>query len=155
MTTRKDTIFEQFLAPIFSEYLIDGAAIRQQQDGINWEEAIAQFENPTLIYPAYYQTGNFHGIEGGYLTQSAAVTYDPVTQYVLPPSEDWIRQSVIDAIAGQPQRILDLGCGTGSTTLKLKLAFPEARVIGLDLSPHMLVIAAQKAQAANLDIEWL
>jgi len=50
-------------------------------------------------------------------------------------------------------RILDLGCGTGSTTL-LKQAFPQAEVIGLDLSPYMLVRAEHKAKAAGLDIHW-
>lgn len=38
----------------------------------------------------------------------------------------------------QPKRILDIGCSTGLSTLKLHDSFPEAEVIGLDLSPHML-----------------
>jgi ubiquinone/menaquinone biosynthesis C-methylase UbiE len=53
----------------------------------------------------------------------------------------------------KPRRILDLGCGTGSTTLRLKRAFPEAEVIGLDLSPYMLVVAQHKAEKANLSIQ--
>jgi ubiquinone/menaquinone biosynthesis C-methylase UbiE len=82
------------------------------------------------------------------------VTYDLVTQYALPPHEAWVRQGLIAAVRSQPQRILDLGCGTGSTTVLLKQAFPEAEVVGIDLSPFMLVMAERKAQAANLDIHW-
>lgn len=51
--------------------------------------------------------------------------------------------------------ILDLGCGTASTTLMLKQAYPQATVIGLDLSTHMLAIADYKAQKAKLDINLL
>jgi ubiquinone/menaquinone biosynthesis C-methylase UbiE len=36
----------------------------------------------------------------------------------------------------------------------LKQAFAEAEVIGLDLSPYMLVRADHKAQSAGLDIHW-
>lgn len=155
MATRTDTLFERFLAPIFKTFLIDGEALRRYSESIDWPRAIAQFENPTLTYPEYYQQGNFHGIEGGYLTSGAAITYDPITRYVLPPNEIWVRQGVIDTIQGHPRRILDLGCGTGSTTLLLKQAFPNAEVVGLDLSPHMLVVAADKAQKAGLDIQWI
>ncbi|MGH2414337.1 MAG: class I SAM-dependent methyltransferase, partial [Microcystaceae cyanobacterium] len=75
-------------------------------------------------------------------------------QYVLPPNETVVRQALIDSIKVQPRRILDLGCGTGSTTLMLKQAFPQAEVIGLDLSPYMLVRASHKSESAGLDIHW-
>jgi len=37
-----------------------------------------------------------------------------------------------------PNRILDLGCATGGTSLGLIERFPESEIIGLDLSPAML-----------------
>jgi len=37
-----------------------------------------------------------------------------------------------------PLRILDLGCGTGSGSARLKRTFPKARVIGMDTSRAML-----------------
>jgi ubiquinone/menaquinone biosynthesis C-methylase UbiE len=153
MAVRKDTIFEQYLAPIF-RLLIDGTEIRRTHDSIDWHQERARIEDPNLIYPAYYESQNFHGIEGGYLTIGAAASYDPITQYALPPNETWVRQSLIDAIRVKPSRILDLGCGTGSTTLMLKRAFPNAEVIGLDLSPYMLIAADRKAQEAKLTIQW-
>ena len=153
MATGSDTLWEQFLKPVVGLF-IDEAALRALRDSIDWETEGDRLANPTLIYPDYYKTKNFHGINGGYLTIDAAVTYDPITQYALLPNETWIRQSLIDTIVGQPRHILDLGCGTGSTTLMLKQAFPQADVIGLDLSPYMLVMAARKAKTANLEINW-
>lgn len=152
MATGQDTLFERFLAPVFGQ-LLDREALLQVRRSVDWDAAVSRFG--PAIYPDYYQTGNFHGIEGGYLSPNAAITYDPITQYVLPPNEIWVRQNLVEAVQGQPQRILDLGCGTGSTTLLLKQAFPTAEVIGLDLSPYMLAIAEQKAVVEGLSVTWM
>jgi ubiquinone/menaquinone biosynthesis C-methylase UbiE len=152
--TQQDTIFERFLAPIFSNFLIDREALLRYQQSKDWEKECDRFRQPDLVYPDYYQSQNFHSIKGGYLTIGAAVTYDPITQYVLPPNEEWVRQGLTDRVCCRPRRILDLGCGTGSTTLLLKRAFPEAEVIGVDLSPYMLVVADDRAQQAGLKITY-
>jgi ubiquinone/menaquinone biosynthesis C-methylase UbiE len=153
MAVRKDTLFEQFLAPI-AQLFMDREELQRFYDSIDWQAASDRLRNPSVVYPAYYSSQNFHGIEGGYLNVSAAVSYDPITQLALPPNETWVRQSLIDAIQSRPRRILDLGCGTGSMTLMLKQAFPDAEVIGLDLSPYMLVVAEHKANQAGVRIQW-
>jgi ubiquinone/menaquinone biosynthesis C-methylase UbiE len=153
MAVRKDTLFEQFLAP-FTQFFINREELQRFQNSIDWQTASDRLRNSNLNYPAYYSKQNFHGIEGGYLTITAAVSYDAFTQYALPPNETWVRQSLIDAIQTRPRRILDLGCGTGSTTLMLKQAFPDAEVIGLDLSPYMLVAGEHKAKQAGVHIQW-
>lgn len=153
MAVGKDTIWERFLSPIVRNF-IDEEKLRQLSQSIDWEAESDRIRNPNLIYPDYYSSQNFHGIEGGYLKPGAAVSYDPITQYVLPPNETWVRKALLERIQGTPRRILDLGCGTGSTTLLLKQAFPQAQVIGLDLSPYMLVMAEHKARTAGLEIQW-
>lgn len=40
----------------------------------------------------------------------------------------------------EPNNILDIGCSTGLSTLKLADTFPSARITGVDLSPHMLAV---------------
>ena len=153
MATPSKTLFEQFLAPIFS-HLIDRDALVRLRDSIDWEAGVAEFTNPQVIYPNYYKTSNFHGVKNGYLSTDAALTYDPITQYVLPPGETWVRESLVKAIQGVPRRILDLGCGTGTPTQMLKRRFPGAEVMGLDLSPQMLVMADHKARAAAVEVTF-
>ncbi len=124
-------------------------------ESTNWEKEGIRFCNPELSYPQYYSSQNFHGIENGYLNPIAAITYDLVTAFASPPNETWVRQQLIAVIESKPLLILDLGCGTASTTLMLKQAYPQATTIGLDLSTHMLVLAEHKARKAKLDINFL
>ena len=154
MATGQDTLWEKFLQPIFG-FLIDREALKKLADSIDWEVESDRLRDPNLIYPEYYSSQNFHGIKGGYLNTGAAVTYDPVTKHALPPNEAWNREAVVKAIVGNPKKILDIGCGTGSATIMLKQSFPQAEVIGLDLSPQMLVMAEYKAQQLGLEIEWV
>ena len=46
--------------------------------------------------------------------------------------------SRLDLLRERPQRVLDLGAGTGLGTLRLKQAFPRAQVLALDAAPAML-----------------
>ena len=155
MAFRQDTMWEQFLKPIFS-LVLDREYLKElRYHTIAWEKESDRLSSPQIEYPDYYRLSNFHGVQEGYLSANAAVTYDAITQYVLPPNETWVRQELINSIAGRPKRILDLGCGTGSTTLMLKQAFPAAETIGLDLSPYMLVMAEFKAQKAGLEVQWM
>lgn len=153
MATTKDTLWDKFLAPVVG-LLIDKEEMKRYAQSVDWEKESASYRRGDVVIPEYYSSQNFHGIEGGYLNSGAAVTYDQITQYALPPNETWVRQALIDAVKVKPRRILDLGCGTGSTTLMLKQAFGEAEVIGLDLSPYMLVRAGHKAQSATANILW-
>jgi ubiquinone/menaquinone biosynthesis C-methylase UbiE len=50
---------------------------------------------------------------------------------------------------GEPARILEIGCGTGSATRVLKARFPDARITGVDLSPEMVRIAQAKVQGVT------
>lgn len=46
--------------------------------------------------------------------------------------------SRLDLLREPPRVVLDLGAGTGLGTLRLKQAFPRARVLALDVAPAML-----------------
>ncbi len=150
----QENLWERFLKPVFNNFLLDKEQLKKSQAAIDWEKDCQRLRDPALKYPDYYTSKNFHGISGGYLNSTAAVTYDPITQYVLPPNETWVRQALINSIEGYPNKIIDLGCGTGTTTLMLKKAFPNAQVMGLDLSPYMLAMAHYKAKGAGLAIDW-
>ena len=49
-------------------------------------------------------------------------------------------------------RLLDLGCGTGTLTMMLKGAYPNASITALDGDPQILEIARKKA--SGMDIQW-
>ncbi len=151
---RQDTLFERYLAPLVKTFLIDHTALKQLVDSIDWPATTTRLTDPQLVYPEYYTSPNFHGISGGYLTTTAAVSYDAITQYALPPHESLVRQGLLDAIQTRPRRILDLGCGTGAMTTRLQQKFPQAEVIGLDLSPYMLAIAEYQAARPHPNIRW-
>ena len=71
-------------------------------ENLDWENQSDRFRQPELVYPDYYSTQNFHGIEGGYLNAVAAITYDAVTAFASPPSETKVRQELLCRIEGQP-----------------------------------------------------
>lgn len=63
------------------------------------------------------------------------------------------RPRLVDQVAPKPgERILDLGCGTGTLSLMLRQRSPETEVIGLDPDGEALRIARAKAHAAGIAI---
>ncbi len=63
--------------------------------------------------------------------------------------ERWRRQAARECLRGNPQRLLDIGCGTGD--LAVRLAGRQGQsVIALDYSLPMLELARRKAEAATV-----
>jgi len=157
MAGEKSTIWGDFWQPIV-RLLMDRAELNPLYKNSDWEQESSYYRNPQIAYPEYYEQQNFHGMAGGYLNPKNAIAYDRITPYLLPPQETLVRQELINHIQGTPQRILDLGCGTGTSTLMLQDRFPQASITGVDLSPYMLTIASHKAkqknQLAALEIHW-
>lgn len=60
------------------------------------------------------------------------------------PGYDELQDAAVAAIPFGPERVLELGMGTGETTRRLIEAHPEAWVVGLDASPDM-VFRARKS----------
>jgi len=54
------------------------------------------------------------------------------------PRYDELQRAAIEAIPFPPERVLELGMGTGETTRHLLEAHPDAWVVGLDSSPEMV-----------------
>lgn len=77
--------------------------------------------------------------------------YDPLLKWVM--REETFKRKLIQHANIQPHmKILDLGCGTGTLTVMLRRAHPEAEVTGLDGDPEVLEIAREKSR--GLDIQW-
>lgn len=59
------------------------------------------------------------------------------------PRYDELQEQAIAAIPFPPERVLELGMGTGETTRRLIEAYPESWVIGLDSSADMVFRARE------------
>jgi SAM-dependent methyltransferase len=57
---------------------------------------------------------------------------------------------VIANIAGRPKRVLDVGCGNGRYTSRLREAFPDAEVIGVDLAAGILETVPEPTVVADV-----
>ncbi|ABF44361.1 ubiquinone/menaquinone biosynthesis methyltransferase [Deinococcus geothermalis DSM 11300] len=64
----------------------------------------------------------------------------------------WRREAAREALALNPQRLLDVATGTGDFALELKDRAPQAEVVGTDFVPEMLDRAREKARARHLDL---
>ena len=123
---------------------------------VDWPSEIERYARPDFEYPQYYRR-DFHGVAGGYLQPDAPITYDPVTARIIFPNEPKIRQAFVRQVKdtlgyNQPARILDLGVGTGTAALDWLKTFPHSEVVGIDLSPYMLVAAALKLKDYGVEL---
>lgn len=69
-----------------------------------------------------------------------------------PETEELVEMIIASGI--RPERIIDIGTGSGCIALALKHAFPNARVLGLDVSEQALAIAQANAKKTRLEVEW-
>ncbi len=85
----------------------------------------------------------YGAIAGLYDTIMSGVDYEAWADYV---------EELLNHCGEKPHFLIDLACGTGSSTLPF--ARRGYRVHGLDLSSTMLEQATEKTAAANLDITY-
>jgi ubiquinone/menaquinone biosynthesis C-methylase UbiE len=77
--------------------------------------------------------------------------YNPLLKWGM--REETFKRKLIQQANIQPKmKVLDLGCGTGTLTLMLKCAHPEAEITGMDGDPQVLDIAREKSRGTN--IQW-
>jgi ubiquinone/menaquinone biosynthesis C-methylase UbiE len=77
--------------------------------------------------------------------------YDPLLKWVM-REEIFKRQLIEQAQIHPGDRVLDLGCGTGTLTLMIKQVHPQAEVTGLDADREVLALARQKTVRAGVQI---
>jgi ubiquinone/menaquinone biosynthesis C-methylase UbiE len=76
--------------------------------------------------------------------------YDPLTKLL---GTDKARRTLLDQAAlGSTDRVLDIGCGTGTFLVILKRRYPSAQAMGIDPDPKALARAKKKANKAGIDI---
>lgn len=62
--------------------------------------------------------------------------------------------AALDGLEIEPSRVIDLGCGTGTTTINLSERYRDAWVIGIDSSFEMLELARGKASESGSSAQF-
>ena len=81
-----------------------------------------------------------------------APTYDKLN-HIMSLSVDklWRRHALREIVDGTPQRILDVACGTGDSTISIARAAAEGtKVTGADISEGMMALVMEKAEKAGV-----
>jgi SAM-dependent methyltransferase len=85
--------------------------------------------------------------------ETLTALYDPVI--ALTVRERTFKEGLLDqASLTSGQRVLDLGCGTGTLAIWAKQREPGIDVVGIDGDPEMLRRARQKADEAGVRIDF-
>jgi ubiquinone/menaquinone biosynthesis C-methylase UbiE len=87
-----------------------------------------------------------------YLPVRGLSIYDPLTKLI---GADRAREALLTGAALQgSERVLDVGCGTGTLAVLVKSRFPDAAVFGIDPDPKAIRRARRKAERAGLTVRF-
>lgn len=159
---------------------------RAESMGVNWlqiasdlqkqdlDHELTKVQNPDLKYPEYYlkpfhayTEGNLGWLPATEVEVAAYAVHSRIWTDDQPPvkGDARLRQSYLDIVKAQipnsPQDILDIGCSVGMSTFALFQQYPQAKITGLDLSPHFLAIANLNTRTKhpelnnNGQVQWL
>ena len=99
--------------------------------------------------PLAYITGHkeFYGLD--LVVDARVLVPRPDTETLV----DWTLE-ILAGTNSPPQRIIDLGTGSGAIALALKHTRPDLQVSAVDFSTDALAVAQTNAQRQQLDVQW-
>lgn len=84
-------------------------------------------------------------------TREQAATYDDLTAKTI-PDMDAFYGAVTDTLPERGEQILELACGTGILTTRIRKTHPDATLTCIDWSPEMLAVAREKPETAGVTL---
>ncbi|MFT3966225.1 MAG: class I SAM-dependent methyltransferase [Sphingobium sp.] len=124
--------------------------------------------DPDLVFPAYVEE-EAHNMAGGYddvgthHALAAGAAYDRALAIhrvaAMGPLVDDVGHSIAARLKEafpdfHPKRILEMGCAVGHTLLPFKAAYPDAEVIGIDVSGPCVAYGAARASALGAAVTF-
>jgi demethylmenaquinone methyltransferase / 2-methoxy-6-polyprenyl-1,4-benzoquinol methylase len=76
-----------------------------------------------------------------------SLSYDHISNLCTFGADRWWKRKMLLKIPAGSAFIMDQACGTGILTLKIARRFPEAKIIGVDMTGEYLDLARKKAEA--------
>ena len=125
--------------------------------------------DPQLQVPRYHTAADIHLQPGGYHTDftaddvAAGVIYDQgINIYMngaLGPENDLMGDTLVAYLrekhpAFRPQRIVDMGCAIGNSTVVWGRAFPKADLSGIDVGAPVLRYAHARAEVLGVPVHF-
>lgn len=125
--------------------------------------------NPEMEMPKYIEAVDIHVMPGNFHTELgeddvlAGALYDRGAYVFAYGSRGAYNDNLGKLVAQlikerfpdfKPQRILEMGCGCGSSTLPLKAAWPDAEVHAIDIGAPMLRYAHGRAETLGVPIHF-
>jgi len=125
--------------------------------------------NPALVVPRYHSAADIHLQPGGYHTDfteddvAAGVIYDKGINIYMGGALGGENNLTGDTLVAyvrekhpkfKPQRILDMGCAIGNSTVVWARAFPDADMHGIDVGAPVLRYAHARAQALGVPVHF-
>ena len=136
------------------DFLVDALAVdrrRRARDGVEVRDAV-----DSAAFPAYYRQ-NFHYQSGGWFTRESARRYEAQVEALFSGTAGAMRRRALSLLAkalrSRDQRglvIVDAACGAGAFLEDLRVTFPRALVVGIDLSDAYLAQARSRGQGAGI-----
>jgi ubiquinone/menaquinone biosynthesis C-methylase UbiE len=134
------------------------------------EELVEQFSESTgpgqlqldadVELPDWYTDYDIHVQPGGVFSDDlSAYVYEFGARIVMLRDNDGYKFHTLFATTALPEipdatRVLDMGCGFGKSTRPLKLRYPSAEVIGVDLAAPGLRLAHAESAEEGLDVTY-
>ncbi|KAG5180356.1 S-adenosyl-L-methionine-dependent methyltransferase [Tribonema minus] len=144
--------------------------VQERLAAVDWQQEVDRVvaTRPDLRIPEYYLR-KFHAYADGNLCLEAALEQDlaaiAVGLHSFPEDGLQAERRLRDAYSAclhtlgasavpAGALLLDLGCGTGISTVDLAAAYPHAaRVVGVDLSPHMIAVGQHLLPARDARLQ--
>ena len=149
-----------------------------ESNGVRWNEALEWIKAqgpwdgqdkmpPGVDFPEYYLKP-FHAYEDGNINWDAAWEQELAGRAVGarnfpeygPLGEDAFRSAFdkalddLGAVVPQDSTIVDMGCGTGTSTRRLAERYPQAKsILALDLSPNMVAVGKRLLELAPKGVD--